>query len=162
MSQQKLPLRADFPRRGSVLFYLVFLHHAVVGGDQAFSNVVELFCLLVAVDQWALLQLLVSAAFAVGKLEQDWGDDGGDHHHDDDRGEKDVRHQAEGGALVGDDQRDLAAADHADAHLLTLPALESAQLGAQSAADNLGQHRDQCQQDRKDDDPAVHLRQLDL
>ena len=61
-----------------------------------------------------------------------------------------------GDALVGDDQRDLAAAHHAEPCLNALPIGEAAELRAQATADELGGDAHQYQHQRKEDEPAGH------
>ena len=143
-------------------FAAIFFHDMVVGTNQTVGNPIQLFGFLIMVEQRAFLHILVCVAFAVGIFEQQRGQDGAGDHHDDDRSEEDLRHQSQCSALVGNNQSDLTTADHADTDLFTLMVFQAAQFGTQSASQNFGQHSDNDQQNREENEPAVHFGQVYL
>ena len=72
---------------------------------------------------------------------------GRDHDEQDDRREIHGVHNADLQALLGNDQRDLAAGHHADADLEGIAPVEAADLCSQTAADDLGQQGHQNKAD---------------
>ena len=95
------------------------------------------------------------------QLQQDGCEDRAAHHGDDDRCHQGPGQHSQLQAPVGYDQRHLAAADHAHAHLQALLASEMTELCAQAAADDLGGHRNQQQENGEQHQAAghaVHLR----
>ena len=118
------------------------MRKALMHIEQGLSGAVEIPHLLVVVDQIALNEIaVVGSCFGLGVdlPQQNRGDDSGADHHQDDRYQKGIMHQSAGNAFVGDDQRDLAAGDHADADPDRLILGIAAELGAEAAADDFGE-----------------------
>ena len=106
-----------------------------------------------------LLMLLLCLArvglrghFGKEDLEHQRRQDRGDHDEQDDGSEIDRVHHADLQAFLGHDQGHLAAGHHADTHLEGIAPAETAELCGQTAADDLGDKRDDHKTDAEQQD----------
>ena len=114
---------------------------------------------LILVHQIALDQIAVFLAATIHQLEKNGRADGAGHHHEDDGGHIFRLEHPQGDTLCGDDEGHLTAADHAHADLDALFAGVTAQLGAQSTADHLGNHGHCDEKQGEKHDGGAHFRQ---
>ena len=90
--------------------------------------------------------------FGEQRLQHQRGRHTGHHDQQDDGREVHRIHHADGKALLGHDQRHLAAGHHADAHFEGITPVEAAELCGQAAADDLGDQRHDDEADAEQQD----------